>query len=213
MRHLGFAIVAVALGAGGCAGKGVSFEEVQAPLENTCARCHDAAGIDGLLADIRAADDAAFTAEAFPDAQFPDGLRVKTVQDLITTADPPDDATLDPMMPQRKAWILHELHELKALLAEATPPDYTTQAKFDAFATLGEPGAYEGCEIGDKLDLGYALDPEGMNPLWAEKLMEILDRQLAPLSDEDRQRIRDYVDGLLPGGLRSCGGGSGGSAS
>ena len=187
-----------------CAGKGVTYEAIEAPVQDSCVVCHDSKGMDKLVADINALDDALFTEAAFPDANFPTGLRSKTVEALIAAAAVPGDESLDSKMAQRKAWILHELHELKSLLEEAVPPDYTSQKAFDDFAAFGESGAYEGCEIGDKLDLGFQGDPEGMIPLWTETLFELLKRDITPISNDDRQKIKDYVDGLLPGGLKAC---------
>jgi hypothetical protein len=199
----------LALGLGACAGKGVSWSEVQKPIADTCVACHDPAKIKQRIADVKALDDKHFTPESFPDAVYAPGLTKKTVADLIKTADPPDDAAIDPATPQRKAWLLHELNEQKTLLEETTPGDYTTEAKFNAFATRKSKDRYEGCEIGDRLDKGFAKDPEGMPPLWAEKLLELLKQAFTPLAPADRQKIRDYVNGLLPGGLKACTGGQG----
>ncbi len=195
--------VAVALWVS-CAGEGVEYSAIEKPLKDSCIPCHDAEKRAERLDSINKLDGALFTKDAFPDSDFPSGLVKKSVQDLIDDSDPPLDGKIDPGTAQRKAWILHEMHELDTLLAEDVPPDYTNQAKFDAFATFGEDGAYEGCEVADKLDLGFKGDAEGMPPIWAAKLFELLDESLEPLEAGDRQNIRDYVDGLLPGGIDSC---------
>lgn len=205
--------LALALLLPACAGSGVSYEELEAPIEESCVACHDSSGVDTLVEDVLALDDAAFDEATFPDSFFPSGLIAKSVEDLISTGDPAPDAALAPSIALRKAWVLHELHELQALLEEPVPPDFTGEDAFVDFATLGNDGAWEGCEIADKLDLGYSGDPEGMPPLWAPALLELLGAEHADLSDEDRQTIKDFVDGLLPGGLRSCEPGGEGSAS
>lgn len=187
-----------------CAGRGVSWTEVQKPVQDTCVACHDPAKIRQRIADVKALEDKHFTAQNFPDSVYAPGLIKKTVADLINTADPPDDATIDPATPERKAWLLHELNEQKALLEEAVPADFTSEEKFNAFATLRKEQNYEGCEIGDRLDRGFAKDPEGMPPQWAEKLFELLKQAFTPLSPADRQKIKDYVNGLVPGGLKAC---------
>lgn len=188
----------------GCAGKGTDYASIQQSVQGSCVQCHAPAQHDARAAAIAALDNALFTAEAFPDAHFPAGLHGKTTQQIIDAAEAPGDAALDPAMAQRKAWILHELNELGGLLKETVPPDYTDQKRFDAFVTLGQPGAYEGCEMGAKLDLAARMDPEGMPPLWASKLAELLGETYIPLSPEARQKLRDYLNGILPGGLGAC---------
>ena len=81
--------------------------------------------------------------------------------------------------------------------------------KFNTFATLKEKDSYEGCEIGDKLDGGHKNDPEGMPPLWVKKLHEALKMTHKDLTPQQRQDIKDYVDGLIPGGLSACSAGQG----
>ena len=204
--------VATLLGLGllwSCAGSGVAWTEVEQPIKDSCISCHDAAKNEQLLKDITALDDKLFTAANYPDSNFPAGLIKKTVADMIKAADPPQDAKLDPKMALRKAWILHEMHELAELLKESTPPDYTSEKKFVAFATLKEQDSYEGCEIGDKLDKGHDNDPEGMPPLWTETLLKELKRDHKKLTPQQRQDLKDYVNGLLPGGLKACTGGQG----
>lgn len=217
------AVAAVALAAAGAAcsaGEGVKYADVSKTLGENCSNCHSSApdARKNLLEGVVALGTAAFTAESFPATHFPPALSPTTTVDHMNglAADHPEAAVLTADMPNQLAWILHDLYELDALLAEPIPPDYTTQAYFDAFATAGNPGAYEGCEIGGKLDLGYALDPEGMAPLWAPKLMELLvaagETAFAgyrPISESERQKLRDYVDQLLPGGLRGCTPGAG----
>ncbi len=192
-----------------CAGEGVLWTEVETPLKDGCAGCHDKDKFDTLLKNIKAIDAAFFTKANFPDKQFPSGLIKKSVDDLIKAADPAEDAKIDPKAPLRLAWILHEMHELKAVMSEKIPPDYTTEKKFNAFATLKEADSYEGCEIGDKLDKGHKDDPEGMPPLWAKKLLDKLKLNFKELKPEQLQAIKDYVDGLIPGGLKACVAGSG----
>ena len=193
----------------GCAGKGADYSTIEVPVENSCSACHDVEARDDLNEAIKALDNALFTEGNFPDSNFPDGLLSKTVEGMITEADPVLDAEMDPAWPVRKAWIMHEMNELSALMDEDIPPDYTTQERFDAFILLLEGEQPEGCEMGDKLDLGFNGDPEGMQPIWAKKLFELLDQDFEELSDEDRQKIRDYVDDLLPGGLNACVAGEG----
>lgn len=199
-----FLAAALLLVVGGCAGEGVTYEQIEQPLARSCVSCHDAKGFSELHEAVVALDDALFTEEAFPNTAFPAGLTTRTTAELISAAEVAGDGDIAPGTAQRKAWMLHELNELGSLLEEATPPDYTTQSKFDAFATFGDAGAYEGCEIADKLDLGHQGDPEGMPPRWAPKLLELLEMEFGELSAGDRQLIKDYVDGLLPGGVRAC---------
>jgi len=188
----------------GCAGKGVDYSVIAEPVDKSCSQCHDVDYRDELFEAIETLDNSLFTAENFPDSNFPDGLLNKTVEGMISAADPPRDAQMDPAWPVRKAWIMHEMNELHALLDEDIPADFTSQDRFDGFVTLVEGDHLEGCELGDKLDLGFSGDPEGMQPLWAKKLFELLDLEFEELSDKDRQKIRDYVDELLPGGLKGC---------
>ncbi len=206
IKWLGFLSAAAAAAAcwTSCAGKGVEYSQIEQPVADSCVACHDADKRAERLESINELDDALFTEEAFPDSDFPSGLIKKSVQDLIDGADPALDGKMAPTIALRKAWILHEMHELDVLLAEDVPPDFTNQAKLDAFSKFGEDGAYEGCEIAEKLDLGFKGDPEGMPPKWSAKLFELLDEELAPLAPGDRQNITDYVDGLLPGGLAAC---------
>jgi len=193
----------------GCAGKGADYSTIEVPVENSCSACHDVEYRDDLHEAIKALDDSLFTEANFPDSNFPDGLLAKTVEGMITEADPVLDADMDPAWPVRKAWIMHEMNELYVLMDEDLPPDYTTQELFDDFILRIEGEQPEGCEMGEKLDLGFNGDPEGMQPQWAKKLFELLDQDFEELTDEDRQKIRDYVDNLLPGGLKSCVAGEG----
>jgi hypothetical protein len=205
---VGVIVIAGAVyGATSCAGKGVSFAEAEVALKESCVQCHTAQGIGKLVTDVKAIDGAQFTDSNFPDSYFPDGLRGKTVDDLIKAADPKDDANIDPKTPQRQAWVLHELHELEEHLGHSSgmmPPDFTSQQSFDAFNTSKSGERYAGCDTGEKLDLGHKNDPEGMPPQWAPKLMELLKTQFKALEAAQRQKIRDYLDSLLPGGLKSC---------
>ncbi len=187
-----------------CAGKGDDPEAAAPVLAASCARCHDAGGIARLVADVRALPDAELDELRFPIDAFPEGLRHRTAGDLRRAADPADDAGLDPAMSDRKAWVLHELHELKTLLAEPIPPDYTSVARFAAFARQGLEGQWEACEVSAKLDLGSAEHPRGMPPLWAAPLFERLGRDLPPVTSEDREQLKAYASGLVPGGLPAC---------
>ena len=72
-----------------CAGSGVSYTAVEMPIKESCNACHETATYDKFVTDLKALDDAHFTSANFPDAYFPDGLRKKTVQDIIAAADPP----------------------------------------------------------------------------------------------------------------------------
>ncbi len=205
--YLPLFVVTAVLGTGllyACAGAGVLWSEIEQPVKDSCISCHDSSKIDQFITDIKAYDDSFFTAANFPDSNFPSGLIKKDVAALIKAADPPEDGKLDPKTPLRKAWILHEAHELQALLKEKTPPDYTTEAKFNAFTQLKEQDNYEGCEIGTKLDDGFKKDAEGMPPQWTQKLLDALKMTHKDLNDQQRQDIKDYVDGLIPGGLKAC---------
>ncbi len=193
----------------GCAGKGVDYLAIEEAVANSCSQCHDFEARDELHEAIMALDNSFFTEANFPDSNFPDGLLAKTVESMIDEADPVRDGQMDPAWPVRKAWIMHEMNELYALMDEDIPPDYTNQEGFDAFLLLLEGEQPEGCEMGDKLDLGFNGDPEGMQPQWAKKLFELLNEDYDELTDEDRQKIRDYVDSLLPGGLKACVAGEG----
>ena len=180
------------------------FSTVQPVLERSCAKCHDASRIDDTIAKVTALDDGKFGEAAFPAAWFPDEVRDKTVQDFIAAADPADDAKLDPKTTPRKAWILHELHELRVYLQENPGPDYTSQAKFDAFVKAGEGSSYEGCEMVTKLAEGDKGDPEGMAPLWGKTLLGLVDVPFTEVTNADRQTLRDYLNGVLPGGVAAC---------
>lgn len=213
------ALAAVAVAA--CsAGEGVKYTEVSSALSENCSNCHDSSADARkiVLDGVAALGNGAFSPTNFPATHFPPGLTPTTTADHLNglPAEHPEAAVLTADMPNELAWILHELYELDALLAEPIPPDYTTQARFDAFATAGNPGAYEGCEVGAKLDLGHAGDPEGMAPLWAPKLIELLVAggqaafaDFRPITNDERQKLRDYTDQLLPGGLRGCTPGTG----
>lgn len=217
-RHPLALAAVVALVAAGCSeGKGVEYSEISGALAANCARCHDADAMGTVILDVDALADDVWSAANFPDSVFVPGLLGQTQAQLFqggdTWMDKNGNGALDAeeTLVERKAWILHELYELDGLLAEAPPPDYTTQAKFDTFAKFGNPGAYEGCEIGGKLDLGYAGDPEGMAPLWADKIVELLVAagkteyaDYRGITPDERQKIREYVDQLLPGGLKAC---------
>ena len=48
-----------------------------------------------------------------------------------------------------------------------------------------------------------------MPPLWAKKLLDKLKLDFTELKPEQRQAIKDYVDGLIPGGLKACVAGAG----
>lgn len=193
----------------GCAGKGVDYSAIETAVDKSCSKCHDVGYRDELHEAIAALDDGLFTEANFPDSNFPSGLLGKTVEGMITAADPPRDALMDPAWPVRKAWIMHEMNELHALLDEDIPPDFTNQEGFDDFNTFIHGEQPEGCELGDKLDLGFQGDPEGMQPMWAKKLFEFLDVEFKELSDGERQKMKDYVDELLPGGLNGCVAGEG----
>lgn len=182
----------------------VKFTQVESTVTGICATCHSAQGIEKLLADINALDDSNFTEANFPDTFFPAGLTKLSVKTLIDTASPADDAAFSPDMAQRKAWVLHELHELKDLLGETVPPDFSGQASYDAFTVLGKPGHYEGCETLEKLELGHAGDPEGMPPLWAEKITGLLGIEFAQITDEERDLVSDYTGSILPGGAETA---------
>lgn len=203
--------VAALVAALGCAGEGMTYADIEPTLAGSCVMCHDSDGISQLLIDVNKLPDELFSAENFPDGQFPAGLVELSVSDLRTAGEPPEDATMDPNMPLRKAWVLHELHELASLLAEATPPDFTAQAAFEAFSELGEAGAWEGCEIIEKLSLGKEVEPEGMPPLWAPTLMALLGRDFERINLGGREQLTDYVDRLLPGGKAACVAGGEGS--
>ena len=209
--RVALSLVGVAFGAAclGCAGEGADYSGIAKAVETSCSKCHDTKAKDDLHEAIVSLDDALFTEANFPDSNFPDGLLEKTVAGMIAEADPERDAQMDPDWPVRKAWIMHEMNELYALLDEGVPPDFTDQEAFDDFVSLIEGDQPEGCEMGDKLDLGYDLDPEGMQPLWAKKLFELLEEDFEELTDAERQKIRDYVDVLLPGGLNACVAGEG----
>lgn len=212
---------AAALLAAACAGEGkVQFSEISGALSANCAHCHDSDATKRatLLDAVAALPDPEYNSTSFPISDFVIGLRNTTALDHKNglPAEHPEAAVLTGDEPREKAWILHELYEQDGLLAEPVPPDYTTQARFDAFVTLGNPGAYGGCTMGEKLDLGNVGDPEGMSPLWAPKLRELLvgagqteHQGFRPITADERQKIRDYVDQLLPGGLRSCTPGTG----
>jgi hypothetical protein len=195
------ACIGAALALASCAGSGMKFSEISSALTNTCAKCHDAAHAQQKLDEIHALPDSAFTDEAFPAAQFPKDLQGKSTLDLKNGG----DSWLDGTEPQQKAWILHEMHELFKLLSEDPPPDYTTQQKFTTFVTSGKPGAQEGCEMERRLDLGRKGDTnEGMPPQWAKKLMQLLGVDFVDITDAERTKIRDYLDQLLPGGVKAC---------
>ena len=205
------ALAAAAAALTGCAGEGMAFADVEPDLKGSCVMCHSSEGIDPLLLSVNALADSAFTAENFPNTAFPAGLIKLTVAELRKNGEPPEDATFDPAIPQRKAWLLHEMHELAALLAEVTPPDFTSQKAFEAFSVLGEAGAWEGCEVVDKLDLGKDADPEGMPPQWAPKLLGLLNIDFEKIDLGGREGLQNYVDRLLPGGIAACVAGGEGS--
>ncbi len=187
-----------------CAGEGLGFDNADAVLTTSCVMCHDSQAFDALLKAVDKIPADKITAERFPDAHFPAGLIVKDVATLRTEGEPAADAKMAPDTPLRKAWLLHELHELQGLLAEDVPPDFTDQARFDAFSKLGEAGAWEGCEVAEKLELGAVNDPEGMPPRWAHQLSQLVDMPYENAVPGDRQAVIDYVARLLPGGLAAC---------
>lgn len=180
------------------------FSTIQPVLERSCAKCHDASRIDDTIAKVTALDDAKLTEQALPSEWFPDDVRDKTAQDFITAADPADDAELDPKMAPRKAWILHELHELRGYLHESPGPDYTSEAKFDAFVKASNGSSYEGCEMVAKLAAGDEADAEGMAPLWGKAVLALIDVPFTEVTNADRKTIRDYLNGVLPGGVAAC---------
>jgi hypothetical protein len=198
---------ACALAAGSaCFGEGTAnYADIQPVIERSCVKCHDAAKIDDTLAKIRALDNAKFDEKTFPTAWFPDDVAGKTAADFIKAADPPADKELDPKMAPRKAWILHEMNELAKLLSEQPPPDYTSQDKFDGFVKAGNAPAYEGCEMAKFLDEGDEGSPEGMAPLWGKQLLGMLGVEFTEVTKDDRQKLRDYLNGVLPGGTSACG--------
>lgn len=214
-RPLALAAVAALVIAGCSEGAGVEYSEISGALAANCAHCHDSDETvrGNLLGAVAALANDQYDSTSFPEADFVPGLLGTTAPDHKNglPAEHPEAVVLAGDEPPAKVWILHELYELDALLAEPVPPDYTTQAKFDAFAKFGNPGAYEGCEIGAKLDLGHAGDPEGMAPRWATKLLQLLagaggseHAGYRAITPDERQKIREYVDQLLPGGLKAC---------
>jgi hypothetical protein len=184
-------------------GAGGEFGSTEQTVLATCDECHDPAAFEGLLADIRAVDDAEFDAARFPDEMFSVDLRELRPEELARNANPPRDAELDPRMARRKAWLLHEMHTLEVQLQDTPPSDFTRQELFDAYIAGG--GAVPlGCETIDRLDLAELGSPSQMPPPWTGPLFELIGRAHVPLDDESRAALRRYVETGLPGGMASC---------
>lgn len=209
MREAAVGVVAV-LALAGCAGKGADWEGSVAPvIERSCVQCHDRERFDELVRRTCAAtipdDDPAFAPARFK-AEYVQG-----------TDDPAEAGPLHlelcgaPGGPGAKARVLYGLDALRELLAEPTPPDYASAESFEDFVVLAHEGSYEGCEMLDFLAKGDEGSPEGMPPLWAGRLMEILGEQFTEPTNADRAAVRDYTEWLLPLGAGSCTGGAGGS--
>lgn len=168
------------------------YATVSGVMEASCARCHSAAGIDALLTAVAALPPDGFDATRFPPTAFHVGLRPYTTEDLA------EEDHIESGMPTEQAWILHELNELDALLAEEVPPDYTGEAPLDAFILYMGGGYTEGCELLDKVDRGAMNDPEGMPPPWAAPLMALLDDvDYRSPSLGERDAVLAYTEGVL----------------
>jgi len=177
------------------------YAAISTAVDGSCARCHDAARIGGLIDDVVGLDASNYTAMNFPSEQFPDGVVANTATELASA----QEVNITADMPNQQAWIIHELNELEVLLGEDVPPDFTTEAKMKTFIALEEGGHYEGCEIISRLGWGRDGNPEGMTPLWAEKLMELLgDDAYVGITEDERDAISEYAQSEVPGGVLSC---------
>lgn len=184
-------------------GSGGEFTETERTVLTTCDDCHDPGGFESFVTDVRALDDALFTAERFPDDMFNVDLVELSVEDLRTNANPPRDGDLDEGMPVRKAWILHELHTLELQLEDDPPSDFTSQESFDAYI-VGGGEIPMGCETMDRLDLAEYGSASQMPPLWTQPLFDALGREFIPLDEANRAALRSYVETGLPSGPASC---------
>lgn len=179
------------------------YADVDGVLKNSCAACHDPARVAETIAFVKALDSAGFTQEAFPEAWFSKEIRERTVSDIITTADPLADGEIDPSTPLQKAWILHHFNKLASFMNDASPPDYTSEAKFEAFVKGGGLGSYGGCKIDHFFELD-AVGPGGMPPRWTKALLGALDAPFKEATAQDRQALGTYLNWTMPGGIAAC---------
>lgn len=189
----------IACGAGG----GGEFENIEQTVVGTCGSCHDVQGFEALLADIRALPDDAFTAERIPDTMFTLNDRQKSTADLIEAANPPRDATIDPATPDRKAWILSQMHELEVQLSSVPSSDFTDQEGFETYNGFGDV-IPQGCETLSRLELDDPEDPTQMPPPWTEPLFESVGKTFVRLTPDDRAALMDSVTASLAGGGGTC---------
>ncbi|MBZ0118010.1 MAG: hypothetical protein K8H88_13490, partial [Sandaracinaceae bacterium] len=167
-------------------------------VESSCAQCHSASGISSLLSAVAALPAGGFTTTSFPPSAFRVDLRQYTTSDLA------EEPHIEAGMPTEQAWVLHELNQLGALLAEDVPPDFTSEERLDAFALFSGGGYTEGCELLEKVELGRGLDPEGMPPPWAAPLMGLLmESGFADPSGQGVTRCRPTPKGCWVGRARA----------
>ena len=188
-----------------CAGTGATDSDaygvIKEAVDQSCANCHDPSKIGDLIEAVGALDDTQLSSTNFPSSMFPEALRSKSAADLADEG----IAHVSASMSNERAWIINELAELEELLLEDVPPDFTTAEGWESFIALEEEGAYEGCEILYRLKWGRDANPEGMPPLWAERLMELLgDTGYIGIDEDQRNDIADYVEDRVPGGLLNC---------
>lgn len=188
-----------------CFGTGSDYANVDAVMQKACAHCHDPKTIDKVVADVAAIDDAKFTDENFPETWFRQNTRLLTVDDIIATANPATDADIDPKSPLHKAWLLHDFNTLQSVLKGTPVADFTAQSSFDAYILYGKTAAtLEGCEVDDFLRKADTNSAEGMPPMWAKTVLEMIDTQFTEVTAADRKIITDYMNGVMPGGLIVC---------
>lgn len=186
-----------------CGSEGGDFDDIESSVVGTCGSCHDLAEFETLLADIREADDALFTEAAFPDPMFPLELRERTTADIIQRANPERDAEIAPTTPERKAWILSQMHELDVQLRAVPSSDFTNQQNFEDYNTFG--GDFPaGCETVNRLDNAEDGLSSQMPPLYTEPLFQILGREFTALTPTAREAMREFVLGSLPSGAATC---------
>jgi hypothetical protein len=185
------------------AGEGGDFSDIETTVVGTCGTCHDVLGFDALLTDIRALPESAFTADQFPDFMFTLDVREESVADLISAANPPKDATIDPDAPLRMAWILTQMHELELQLVGTPSSDFTDREGFEAYNGFGDV-IPQGCETLNRLQLAAENSPSQMPPPWTEPLFDALGIEFVPLTSDDRDALIDSVTSSLPTGGSAC---------
>lgn len=186
-----------------CAGDGSSFSEIEQAVTGSCGRCHDVAGFERLIDEILALDPAVFDELRFPDEMFSAGLVRQTTADLIASANPERDATIDPSTPARQAWILHQMHILDEQLRADPASDFTAEASFERYNAAGMPplGCTTISRVGDLAEFDH---PSQMPPLWTAPLFAALGQTFVELTPADRDAILTTVESRLSGGRAAC---------